>query len=157
MEIVAKNLEFKWHAKMGSELKILILEDNQNDVDLLHRELNKSGLNFTSRIVQTREEYENALENFGPDIILADYSLPAFDAVTAFRIKQKKSPHIPFIIVSGIIGEENAVELIKMGVTDYATKDKLFTLFPKINRALKEAEERQKKIYIDDELYKKTA
>jgi signal transduction histidine kinase len=145
MEIVAKNLEFKWHAKMGSELKILILEDNQNDVDLLHRELNKSGLNFTSRIVQTREEYENALENFGPDIILSDYSLPAFDAVRAFRIKQDKSPYIPFIIVSGIIGEENAVELIKNGVTDYTPKDKLFTLSPKINRALKDSEERNEK------------
>jgi two-component system sensor histidine kinase/response regulator len=129
----------------GSELKILILEDNQNDVDLLYRELKKSGLSFISRIVQTREEYENALENFGPDIILSDYSLPTFDAVTAFRIKQEKSPYIPFIIVSGIIGEENAVELIKNGVTDYTPKDKLFTLSPKINRALKDSEERKEK------------
>ncbi len=129
----------------GSELKILILEDNQDDVDLLYRELKKSGLSFISRIVQTREEFEDALDNFGPDIILSDYSLPAFDAVTAFRIKQDKSPYIPFIIVSGIIGEENAVELIKNGVTDYTPKDKLFTLSPKINRALKDSEERNEK------------
>jgi signal transduction histidine kinase len=157
MEIVVKNLEFKWHAKMGSELKILILEDNQDDVDLLHRELNKSGLNFTSRIVQAREEYENALENFGPDIILSDYSLPAFDAVTAFRIKQDKSPYIPFIIVSGIIGEENAVELIKNGVTDYTLKDKLFTLSPKIKRALKDSEERNDKNITAEKLKKQAA
>jgi signal transduction histidine kinase len=137
---------------MTSNLKILVLEDNQNDADLLHRELKKSGLSFTSKIVQAREEYEHALEKFGPDIILSDYSLPTFDAVTAFRIKQYKSPYIPFIIVSGIIGDENAVELIKNGVTDYTPKDKLFTLSQKISRALKDAEERKEKNIIAEKL-----
>lgn len=130
---------------MASKLRILVLEDNQTDADLLLRELKKSGLSFTYKIVQARDEYENALEIFAPDIILSDYSLPAFDAVTAFRIKQYKHPYIPFIIVSGIIGEENAVELIKNGVTDYAPKDKLFTLSQKITRALKDSEERNEK------------
>jgi len=142
---------------MVSELKILILEDNPHDVDLLHRELKKSGLSFTSRVVQSRGEYENAINNFAPDIILSDYSLPAFDAVTAFRIKQDLSPYIPFIIVSGIIGEENAVELIKEGVTDYTPKDKLFTLSPKINRALKDSEERKEKNITTEKLKKQTA
>jgi len=137
---------------MTSNLKILILEDNQNDADLLHRELKKSGLNFTSQIVHTRKSFEDALQHFNPDIILSDYALPAFDAVTAFRIKQNKSPHIPFIIVSGIIGEENAVELIKNGVTDYTPKDKLFTLPPKIKRALKDTEERKEKEIIGEKL-----
>ena len=130
---------------MTANLKILVVEDNQNDADLLQRELKKSGLSFTSEIVKTREEFEHALQNFNPDIILSDYSLPAFDAVSAFRIKQSKSPHIPFIIVSGIIGEENAVELIKDGVTDYAPKNKLFALSQKISRALKDTEERKEK------------
>jgi PAS domain S-box-containing protein len=142
---------------MTSNLKILILEDNESDADLLLRELKKSGLAFTSEIVQTRETYENALQHFNPDIILSDFSLPAFDAVTAFHIKQNKLPHIPFIIVSGIIGEENAVELIKLGVTDYAPKDKLFTIGPKITRALKESEERKEKIFIDEQLKIQTA
>ncbi|HWZ14392.1 MAG TPA: ATP-binding protein [Mucilaginibacter sp.] len=142
---------------MTPNLKILILEDNKSDADLLLRELKKSGLTFTSEIIQTRETYENALQNFNPDIILSDYSLPAFDAVTAFHIKQNKLPHIPFIIVSGIIGEENAVELIKLGVTDYAPKDKLFTLGPKITRALKESQERKEKIVIDEQLKIQTA
>ena len=133
---------------MAVNLNILILEDNQNDADLLDRELKKSGLNFTSKIIKTREEFEDALQNFNPDIILSDYSLPAFDAVTAFRIKQNKYPHIPFIIVSGIIGEENAVELIKNGVTDYAPKNKLFTVPSKIDRALKDNEERKEKLLI---------
>ena len=137
---------------MTIDLKILILEDNKNDADLLDRELKKSGLCFISIIITTREEFEDALENFHPDIILSDYSLPAFDAVTAFGIKQNKHPHIPFIIVSGIIGEENAVELIKNGVTDYAPKNKLFTLSSKIERALKDAEERKEKIIITERL-----
>lgn len=142
---------------MIADPKILIIEDNQSDADLLLRELNKSGLSFTSEIVQTGEEFENALENFSPDIILSDYSLPSFDAVTAFNIKQCKYPHIPFIIVSGTIGEENAVDLIKNGVTDYASKDSLFTLFSKINRALKDTEVRKEKIIIDEKLKMQTA
>lgn len=137
---------------MSPNLKILILEDNQSDADLIDHELKKSELSFSSEIVQTREEYENALQNFNPDIILSDYSLPAFDAVTAFHIKQNKCRHIPFIIVSGVIGEENAVELIKNGITDYTLKDKLFTLSPKINRALKDAEERKEREIITEKL-----
>ena len=137
---------------MKANLKILILEDNQSDADLLHRELKRSGMNFISEIVQTREEFENALQNFSPDIILSDYSLPSFDADTAFHIKQIRSPHIPFIIVSGIIGEEKAVELIKNGVTDFTPKDKLFTLSQKIIRALKESEEWKEKIFIAEKL-----
>jgi DNA-binding NtrC family response regulator len=133
-------------------LKILILEDNLSDADLLERELKKNGIRFISEIVQTRESFENALETFYPDIILSDYSLPSFDGVTAFNIKQEKSPDIPFIIVSGTIGEERSIELIKSGITDYALKDKLFSLTPKISRALKDAEERKEKRITDEEL-----
>jgi hypothetical protein len=77
--------------------------------------------------------------------------------VTAFRIKQADYPFIPFIIVSGIIGEENAVELIKEGVTDYAPKGRLFTLPVKIDRALKDAEEKKEKIITDEKLKIQTA
>lgn len=133
-------------------LKILILEDNESDADLLIRELKKSGLNFTAEVAQQRSEFENALESFDPDLILSDYSLPSFDAVTAFQIKQDKHAHTPFIIVSGIIGEENAVELIKAGVTDYVSKNKLFTLSTKIDRALKDTQARKEKIQTDEKL-----
>lgn len=137
---------------MTNSIKILILEDNQSDAELLQRELKKSGLIFSSEIVQTREEFENALDNFKPDIILSDYSLPSFDGVTAFHIKQKKHSDIPFIIISGTIGEENAVELIKNGVTDYALKDKLFSLAPKIIRALKDADDIKAKRIVEEKL-----
>lgn len=128
---------------MSKEIKILLVEDNETDVQLLQRELKKMELNFITEVVQTREAFEVALDKFDPDIILSDYSLPSFDGVSAFRIRQNKKPLVPFLIISGAIGEENAVELIKNGVTDYAPKDKLFTLGPKIIRALKEAEEKK--------------
>lgn len=133
-------------------LKILIVEDNQSDADLVHRELKKNGLSFIAEIVQTRESFENALAKFNPDIILSDYSLPAFDGLTAFNITHSNSPDVPFIIISGTLGDEKAVEMIKNGVTDYVLKDKLFSLVPKIDRALKEAEERKKKRIADEEL-----
>jgi PAS domain S-box-containing protein len=142
---------------MIADPKILILEDDQTDADLLLRELKKSGLRFTSEIVQTRLAFEHALQNFSPDIILSDYSLPSFDAVTAFSIKQVKYPHVPFIIVSGVIGEENVVELIKNGVTDYASKNTLITLSAKIKRALNDNIVRKEKDIIDDQLKIQTA
>lgn len=144
------------NSPMKKELKILILEDNAMDADLIYRQLNKSGLNFTSEVVQSRETFISALEHFVPDVILADYSLPAFDAASAFRIKQSKMPLIPFIIVSGIIGEENAVELIKNGVTDYAAKSNLVGLSQKINRALKDADDYQEKIDMVEQLKTQT-
>jgi len=141
---------------MNPEIKILLIEDNPNDADLLYRELKKSGFNFIFEVVSTCEEFENALESMNPDLILSDYSLPSFDATRAFRIKQNKYPLIPFIIVSGIIGEENAVELIKEGVTDYAQKNKLFTLSPKITRALNDKKEQEEKLIIAEKLKRQT-
>ena len=137
---------------IASHFKILILEDNKSDADLLLRELKKNGLKFTTDIVETREKFEYSLENFGPDIILSDYYLPSFDGLTAFAISQAKLPDIPFIIISGTIGEERSVELIKSGVTDYVLKDKLFVLASKISRALKDAEKVKEKRIADEEL-----
>lgn len=139
---------------MLPSLKILIVEDSKADEDLLLRELKKSGLNFTSLNVQTRKDFEVSLLKFAPDLILSDYSLPTFDAVTAFDIKQQNHPHTPFIIVSGFIGEENAIELIKNGVTDYVSKERLYTLATKIKRALGDSEKRKEKDITDEKLAK---
>jgi len=139
---------------MEKVLKILFVEDSATDIDLIHRELKRSNLIFTSEIVETHEGFENALDNFMPDIILSDYSLPSFDGLSAFHIKQRKYPDTPFIIVSGSIGEENATELIKNGVIDYTLKDKLFTLFHKIVRALEDTEKKKQK-RIADEILKR--
>jgi DNA-binding NtrC family response regulator len=137
---------------MSDKLKIIMVEDNLSDAELLRYELKKWGLSFISEVVETASALENSICNFKPDIILSDYSLPGFDGVSAFKIKQKLSPDIPFIIVSGTIGEENAVELIKSGVSDYVLKDKLFCLHQKITRALKEAKEKKEKKLANEKL-----
>jgi signal transduction histidine kinase len=126
-------------------IKLLILEHDENDLELLLYELKKGALDFVPKIVETKDQFSIALTEFNPDVILSDYSLPGFNGVAAFQMKQEICPDVPFIIVSGTIGEENAVELIKNGVTDYALKDKLFTVIPKVKRAIKEAEERREK------------
>jgi len=137
---------------MEGKLKILFVEDNEDDLMLLQHEIKNAGIYFDSAVAQTKEEFEEALKVFQPEIILSDYSLPHFDGITAFTIARKMSPHIPFIVISGTIGEENAVELIKSGLTDYAVKDKLFTVAPKIKRALKEVEEKLEKHVADEKL-----
>lgn len=126
-------------------VKILILEHDTDDIELLHRELKKGGVHYSSTVVQERISFEKALREYNPDIVLSDYALPEFDGVSAFYSKKEIAPDIPFIIVSGTIGEEKAVELIKAGVTDYVQKEKLFTVVTKITRALKESREYREK------------
>lgn len=127
------------------EIKIVIIEHDPNDIDLIRHELDVSGIDYVAQIVQNEKDYMDALEHFMPNIILSDYSLPIFNGYDAFKIKEKVTPNTPFIFVSGTIGEENAIELISKGVTDYALKDKLFTLPQKIIRALKSADEKREK------------
>jgi two-component system sensor histidine kinase UhpB len=136
---------------MGTKIKILIAEHDPVDLELLHYEL-KKGLNYESEVVQNESGFINALTNFIPDIILADYTFPSFDGPAAFKIKERLAPDTPFIFVSGTIGEEKSIELIKNGVTDYVLKETLFTLNPKITRALKEAKEKQQKKETDQKL-----
>jgi two-component system sensor histidine kinase UhpB len=138
----------------SKSIKVLILEHDENDLELLLYELKKGGLDFESKMVETKDQFSQALVDYSPDIILSDYSLPGFDGVTAFHLKQQICPDVPFIIVSGTIGEENAVELIRNGVTDYALKDKLFTVIPKIRRAIKETNERREKTIAEQNLRK---
>jgi len=125
---------------MNKVIKILIAEHDKNDLQILEHELIKGGINHVSRIIQTEEDFTEAIIHFVPDIILSDYTFPSFDGPTAFKIREQLAPLTPFILVSGTVGEETVVELIKSGVTDYALKDKLFTLPNKINRALRDSE-----------------
>lgn len=138
-------------------VKILIIEDDPMDLDLLMYELRKNEFENQHTVVQSKADFEAALTDFKPDIILCDYNLPAFDAPNAFWIKQRVRPETPFIIVSGAIGEENAVGLIKNGVTDYVPKDKLFSIVPKINRALQESSDRREKLEVKRRLVKERA
>lgn len=119
--------------------KILIIEHDSKHMELIQHELKKGNVHFVTEIVQTKEEYTNALDNFKPDIILSNYTFPSFDGLTALKIREKLVPETPFIFISESIGEENAVALIKNGATDFVLKEQLRTLSDKINRALEEA------------------
>ncbi len=137
---------------MNTQTRILIVEHDTNDIELMQHELKKGGIRYLAEIVQTESEYRNALKNFVPDIILSDYKLPAFHGLVAFEIREKISPLTPIIIVSGTIGEENSIELIRNGLTDFVLKDKLYSLTTKVQRALKEAKANRQKIKLDEEL-----
>ena len=132
-------------------LNILILEDNPDDAELVIAELEKEGYIINWDRVDTQEDFAKSLRTT-PDLILADYKLPSFNALDALKIKQEISPAIPLIIISGTIGEEVAVECIKAGATDYVLKDRLYRLCPVIERALKEAEEDKERKQAEEEL-----
>ncbi len=125
----------------GHELRVLILEDVPTDAELLEHELRKGGLRFTARRVESEAAFTEALENFKPHLILADYRLPTFDGVSALRIAKKKAADVPFIFVTGAMGEEVAIDTLVSGATDYVLKDRMAKLMPAVERALKEAEE----------------
>jgi diguanylate cyclase (GGDEF)-like protein len=127
---------------MKHTLRLLNLEDNQNDSELVHVRLAEEGVECDLVRVETREEFVAAVTQGGFDLILADYSLPSFDGLSALKIAKGKCPEVPFIFVSGAIGEEFAIETLKRGATDYVLKDRLSRLATAIRRALKEAEER---------------
>jgi two-component system, NarL family, sensor histidine kinase UhpB len=129
---------------MAKELRVLFLEDAANDAELIERELRKAGLRFDSHRVENEEKFLEALDGYRPDIILADYSLPSFDGLTALRITRDRGLEIPFIFVSGAIGEEVAIETLKNGATDYVLKHRLSRLYLSVDRALREKEERER-------------
>ncbi len=138
----------------GSKLKILIAEHSPSDIDLIVYELQKAGISFVPEIVDTERTFITALNDFKPDIILSDYRFPSFDGLRLFELKVKIAAEIPFIFVSGTIGEERAVQLIRNGVSDYALKDKLYTLPDKIIRALQETHDKREKVIIAEKLSK---
>ncbi|RPJ04550.1 MAG: response regulator, partial [Deltaproteobacteria bacterium] len=127
---------------MNRDLRILILEDVPTDAELIQFELTESGTTFTPRCVAERASYLDALDEFCPDIILSDYSLPSFDGISAMKLAQEKCADVPFIFVSGALGEETAIELLKQGATDYVLKNRLSRLGPAVSRALLEVRER---------------
>ncbi len=139
---------------MESEnLRILIVEDTPADAELCQRELSRAGLKFTARCVDTREAFERELQDFNPDLILSDFSMPtSFDGLTALELARAKTNDIPFVFVSGTIGDDRAVEAMKRGATDYVLKDRLNRLGPVIQRALREREEREARRKIEHEL-----
>jgi PAS domain S-box-containing protein len=130
---------------MERALRILILEDLSEDAELMVYELRQANIALTYRRVSDREHFLAVLRDDKPDLILSDFHLPGFDGLEALALAQATCPDVPFIFVSGAIGEEVAIDAVKRGATDYVLKDRLFRLAPAVQRALREAEERQER------------
>ncbi|MDP9014507.1 MAG: EAL domain-containing protein [Pseudomonadota bacterium] len=127
---------------MRGEIKVLLVEDRAEDAELLLGDMRRGGLGIVSRRVESESAYQEALEDFEPDLILSDYTLPGFDGPLALQIARRLRPDTPFIFVSGTIGEERAIEALRQGAVDYVLKDHRARLVPAIQRALEEAENR---------------
>ncbi|HYL75165.1 MAG TPA: histidine kinase dimerization/phosphoacceptor domain -containing protein [Bryobacteraceae bacterium] len=123
---------------MNTSIRVLILEDRSEDAELMARELRRCHFNPECRRVDTESEY-NAHLGWQPDIILADYNMPLLDAPRALKLLHELNMDIPFIVVSGAIGEDTAVEMMRQGAADYLLKDRLARLGPAVTRALEEA------------------
>jgi diguanylate cyclase (GGDEF)-like protein/PAS domain S-box-containing protein len=123
-------------------LRILIIEDVQTDAELALRQLKRSGLDCVARRVETEPDFRRELEQFAPHVILSDFTMPNFDGMAALAIARETLRDIPFIFVSGTIGEEYAINALKNGATDYVLKNNIVRLSAAIERALQDTQER---------------
>ncbi|MDY7022355.1 MAG: response regulator [Cyanobacteriota bacterium] len=131
-------------------LKILLLEDDPIDVELIQATLRNGGVEVEFICTKQRSEFEDALKTQVPDLILSDYVLPSFDGIAALEITQQYCPQVPFIMVSGMLGEERAIEALKKGATDYVLKQRLERLVPSTKRVLRETQERQERKQVEE-------
>jgi diguanylate cyclase (GGDEF)-like protein/PAS domain S-box-containing protein len=144
---------FAEQSKVEQALNILILGKSIADAESCARVLKRAGLSFNMRCMDTRVAFEQALQEFGPDLVISDLTLSgAFDGLAALDLARSKLTEIPFIFVSDAIGEDRAVEAIKRGATDFVIKDRVQRLMPVVKRAIEEARERAARRWVEDEL-----
>ncbi len=136
----------------GRSLRVLHVEDSPYDVEIIRERLLAAGFALQIDWASNEEQFTAFLRQGGYDLIIADYQLPGFAAPAALRLAQSLCPGVPFICVSGAIGEENAVELLKQGATDYVLKNRLDKLPLAMQRALDEVRERKARQLADEEL-----
>jgi two-component system cell cycle sensor histidine kinase/response regulator CckA len=129
---------------MKSPLRVLHLEDQPNDAALVRLTLESEGILCTINRVENRDDFVAALEHGGVDLILSDFALPAFDGLSAAELVRSRWPAIPLILVSGTLGEEQAIDSFKSGATDYVLKQRLARLGPAVRRAMLEVDARTK-------------
>lgn len=121
---------------MEESLKILMLEDSPEDTELISRVLQKSGMKFSRKVVDTQTEFEEALAAFRPNVILSDHGIPQFNSKEALNISRRAGLECPFILVTGTVSEEFAAQCIVDGADDYILKGNLTRLPSSINNAL---------------------
>jgi PAS domain S-box-containing protein len=133
-------------------LRVLILEDNPADAELVEHELRRAKIAFISRLIEGKNEFSRALKDFRPQVILSDFKLPKFDGLTALNMARQQAPDTPLIFVSGSIGEEKAIEMLAQGASDYIFKDNLARLGPAVKRVVEETRLKLEKKKTDGEL-----
>jgi signal transduction histidine kinase/CheY-like chemotaxis protein len=130
-------------------VRVLLLEDSRLDAEMVVARLERSGFELEVATAFDRASYFEELEARAYDVILADYALPDFDGVAALDAAREKNPHVPFIFISGRVGEEVAIETLQRGATDYVLKQRLERLVPAVKRALREAEEHATRMRVE--------
>lgn len=136
-----------------SALRILILEDEPSDAELAQRQLKSAGLDFAAVVVDTKAAFLRELDASCPDVILSDLSMPGFSGENALKITRELYPHIPFIVLSGALGDEAAVELIRQEASDYVLKDRPARLASAVLRAVRESEDWAERARLEAQLY----
>src|SRR5664279_1391135 len=137
---------------MAGKLKILFVEDVITDAELIWHEIERNKIIFSKELVDRKDKYLEYLKDFEPDLIISDYSLPQFNGMTALILRNELAPLIPFILVTGSVNEEVAVECMKAGADDYILKDNLSRLGPAIINSIKKSKLTKEKIVAKEEL-----
>src|SRR3972149_5239378 len=128
---------------LPERIRLLLVEDVATDAEIELRELKRAGLSVEHRLVDTEDGFRHELEQFAPHVIISDFSMPHFDGMAALALARELHPEIPFLFVSGTIGEEYAIRALKNGATDYVLKANLMRLPAAVERALHEARDRR--------------
>ena len=136
----------------SSDLQIVLLEDSEHDRGLIYEALHKAGFRCQFTHATTKEDFATALAHGGFDLILSDYAMPGYNGTAALALAQEQHPDVPFIFVSGTMGEQRAIDSLKSGATDYVLKDRMERLAPAVSRALKEAAERRSRRQAEEAL-----
>ncbi len=144
------NTQGKYNEKERSELRILILGNVAHGTEPVQRELRQNSIAFVAEVVDTRESFEKALQEFSPDVVVSDYWLAAFDGLAALALVREQTPDIPFIFVADA-GEEFAVEFLKKGATDYVLKSRLGRLPAALERAIADRDDRRERVQAEKE------
>ncbi len=142
----------KRRIKMPNSLKVLVVEDSEDDTLLVIRKIKQGGYDPIYERVDNSQALKRALKEKAWDIVISDYSMPGFNGIDALKLVRERDENIPFILISGVIGEELAVTTMKSGAQDYIMKDNLTRLAPAVKRELKEARIRIEKMQAEDAL-----
>ncbi len=132
--------------------RVLVIEDVAYEAELVIHQLQRAGLKFDWRRVETEDDLRSSLTEFAPDIILSDFNLPQFDGIAALKVTREMAPTAPFIFVSGTIGEERAIDALRAGACDYVLKNNLLRLAPAVKRALADTEMRLERVRQEEQI-----